>query len=232
MLKVVVHYLVKGKPERYSLILLLSKFLREKYSNLMKIDEELFSTDFMKQMSKIWSKKKDKEITYSSLPVETLSPILYLICRVIKPKVVVETGVKSGFSSAFILKALEDNSYGRLYSIEKRDKIRVTPQEKDIGWAIPNSLRNKWQLIIGSSGDKLQPLLDNLKSIDVFFHDSLHTYENMLFEYHTAWPYIKKDGFLMSDDVNFNDAFTEFVKETHSENLILANRMGVIVKSG
>jgi len=223
---------MKLNSEQDSLISLLSKFLNVKYSYLTKLDEELFRTDFMKQMQKIQSKKKDKDITISSLPVGTLSPILYLICRVIKPKVVVETGVKSGFSSAFILKALEDNSYGRLYSIEKRDKIRVTPQEKDIGWAIPNSLKNNWQLIIGSSGEKLQPLLDNLKSIDVFFHDSLHTYENMLFEFHIAWPYIKKDGFLLSDDINFNDAFTEFVKETHSENLILANRMGVIVKSG
>ena len=237
MLKVVANYLdYKGIPERYFLIFLLSKFLRVKYSYLMKIDEKLFRTDFMKQMRGT----RVPGFRYSALPLNTLSPILYLICRVIKPKVVVETGVGHGVSSAFILKALQDNSDGKLYSIEIHGKTmlkpmvgtkEVTPQEKDIGWVIPNSLRNRWQLIMGSSGEKLQPLLDNLKSIDVFLHDSLHTYENMLFEFHTAWPYIRKGGFLMSDDVGFNDSFTEFAKETNSTKLILANRMGAILKS-
>ena len=32
----------------------------------------------------------------------------------------------------------------------------------------------------------------------------------MLFEYYTSWPFIKKNGFLISDDVSENNAFLDF----------------------
>jgi hypothetical protein len=44
---------------------------------------------------------------------------LYALCRLIRPRIVVETGVAAGVSSAFILKALNDNSYGILHSIDQ-----------------------------------------------------------------------------------------------------------------
>src|SRR6266403_4839363 len=43
---------------------------------------------------------------------------LYVICRALEPEVVIETGVASGLSSAYILKALSDNVRGRLYSVD------------------------------------------------------------------------------------------------------------------
>jgi len=43
---------------------------------------------------------------------------LYVLCRTTKPAVVVETGVASGTSSSYILRALDRNSQGRLYSID------------------------------------------------------------------------------------------------------------------
>jgi predicted O-methyltransferase YrrM len=44
---------------------------------------------------------------------------LYALCRYLRPKVIVETGVGLGTSSLFILQALEDNGEGTLYSIDK-----------------------------------------------------------------------------------------------------------------
>jgi predicted O-methyltransferase YrrM len=44
--------------------------------------------------------------------------LLYAICRILLPRIVVETGVASGFSSASMLQALEDNEVGELYSID------------------------------------------------------------------------------------------------------------------
>ena len=43
-----------------------------------------------------------------------LARCCYLLCRLIEPSVVVETGVAYGVSSAFILKALEANGRGTL----------------------------------------------------------------------------------------------------------------------
>ena len=42
----------------------------------------------------------------------------YVMLRMLKPDIVVETGVFSGVSSSFILKALGDNNTGMLYSVD------------------------------------------------------------------------------------------------------------------
>jgi len=48
----------------------------------------------------------------------SLARLYYLVCRALRPEVVVETGVGYGVSSAFILKALEQNGGGILHSVD------------------------------------------------------------------------------------------------------------------
>jgi len=133
----------------------------------------------------------------------------------LKPKKVVETGVAYGNSSAYILLALQKNEKGTLYSIDSI--FRPWESKEMIGSVIPNNLRENWKLIVGKSKERLKKTLLELEEIDIFFHDSLHTYKNMMFEFETAWPMIKKDGFLISDDVIGNNAFNDFC---NSENII------------
>ena len=57
-----------------------------------------------------------------------------------------------------------------------------------IGDAIPSDLRKQWKLILGSSSQKLIEVLNSLEKIDIFLHDSLHTNENMSYEFETSWP--------------------------------------------
>ncbi|EQD48631.1 hypothetical protein B2A_07910, partial [mine drainage metagenome] len=45
------------------------------------------------------------------------APLLYLLARVARPRIVVETGVSSGYSARFLLEALERNGEGVLHSI-------------------------------------------------------------------------------------------------------------------
>ena len=78
---------------------------------------------------------------------------------------------------------------------------------------MPNELKHRHELIVGKSSEHLQPLLDSLGKIDIFLHDSDHSYENMLWEFRTAWPYVRKDGLLLSDDITSNAAFRDFCKE-------------------
>jgi hypothetical protein len=149
---------------------------------------------------------------------------LYVICRVLKPNVIIETGVASGLSSSHILQALEDNSAGKLYSIDlpnadneallKKVFTRL-PEGKGSGWVIPDWLKGRWELRIGKSSDLLAPLLRELGSINLFLHDSEHSYENMMFEFGAAWPTIAEGGFLLSDDVYIRSsrgAFNAFAK--------------------
>ena len=46
--------------------------------------------------------------------------------------------------------------------------------------------------------------------VDLFVHDSDHSYGHMLWEYSTAWPRLSGGGVLYSDDIEWNSAFRDF----------------------
>jgi len=148
---------------------------------------------------------------------------LYLLVRCATPDVVIETGVASGFSTAFILQALADNHRGNLISIDlpntrpegylNEDHIveRVhVPSADKVGQVIPQHLRSRWRLVIGSSQDHLPSVIAAADRVDFFFHDSSHAYQNMMFEFQTVWPRLSPGGILASDDIAWNSAFADF----------------------
>lgn len=149
--------------------------------------------------------------------------VLYVVIRVLKPSVVVETGVASGISSAFMLRGLEANENGRLYSVDlpnyeeqllAKGMYKVAgsllPEGKEVGWLVPYKLKKKWDLRLGLVEDVLPALLKGLGSIEMFVHDSEHTYENMTFEYNVAWRHLANGGVLLSHDTTMNNAFRDF----------------------
>ena len=159
---------------------------------------------------------------------------LYSLIRELKPTIVVETGVFDGFYTACFLKAICDNYQldnikGRLFSIDlpaygeieystSEHKHRKTlPPNCEPGWVIPEELREWWRLLLGPSQEHLPKLLEDVGEVDVFFHDSLHTYDHMLWEYQTVWPYIRNRGLLLSHDVHWTRAFKHFVKKETRE---------------
>lgn len=133
--------------------------------------------------------------------------LLYALARIIKPRVVLETGVGSGISSAFILKALELNGSGDLFSIDLPDEGGLS------GWAVPDELRKNWHLHIGSSSLLLKPLLEKISPVDIFIHDSDHSHENMRYEFSTVWPFLRSGGLFLAHDVGRNSALFDFCKE-------------------
>lgn len=145
---------------------------------------------------------------------------LYLLCRGTRPQVIVETGTYWGISTSVILRALHENGNGTLYSIDLPNGAYVTdegkahieelPEGTSTGSAIPDYLRDRWHLTIGDSAETLVPLLKRLGKIDLFFHDSKHTYSHMLWEYNTVWNYLRQGGILTSHDIHWNSAFDDF----------------------
>jgi predicted O-methyltransferase YrrM len=165
---------------------------------------------------------------------------LYLICQEYRPEIVVETGVAAGASSAFILASLEKNDSGMLYSVDLPNKRYFNPtsgtihnddlpENAETGFAIPSRLKTRWNLTLGDTRQALSALLKKLGQIDVFFHDSEHTYDAMMFEYETVWPYIRKGGLLISDDATWNEAFADFAKRRNISYEIYQDR-GLIRK--
>jgi hypothetical protein len=68
-----------------------------------------------------------------------------------------------------------------------------------------------WNLVVSDSRIILPLVLDRIGPIDVFIHDSEHSFGQMMFEFSSAWPFIRESGLLVSDDEDYNSAFREFV---------------------
>ena len=140
--------------------------------------------------------------------------LLYLAVRALRPELVVETGTFNGVASAFLLRALKDNGRGLLLSFDVElpvDALGVgIPAGFEAGWLVPEALRGRFELVRGDVRRTLGCRLEPGPPIDLFFHDSLHTARQMLFEYRVAWRRLRPGGVLASDDVFWNPAFWLF----------------------
>jgi hypothetical protein len=135
---------------------------------------------------------------------------LWCLAHHLKPKDVVETGVAHGFTSRFILEALQRSSAGHLSSID------LPPIEREwrtqVGVAVGGRFADRWSYIEGSSRLRLPKLLAHLGQIDLFVHDSLHSERNVRFEMDRAWAVLKPGGALVVDDVDANWGFRSFTQ--------------------
>lgn len=178
-------------------------------------------------MKKVVDREKSKYPTKNHIRMWPV--ILYWICKISKPNIVMETGVNKGYSTALILHALAENRHGILYSIDL-----PPPSFASLGFesgvVVPNELKDRWELLIGKSQEIQPVLLSRVQEIDIFIHDSEHTYENMMFEWSTVWPHITHGGLLISDDVDNNQAFADFCRDVKAE-YIVYGRLGIALKS-
>lgn len=173
--------------------------------------------------------------------------VLYVLVRALKPDVVIETGISSGRSSTAILDALDKNKKGTLYSfdlpklnqtgvigvvsVNENSYRQYIPKEVDEpGWLVPKELQSRWVKTLGDSNVDFPRIAKTLPKIDIFFHDSDHTYATMMNEYKTAWPKIQRGGLLLSDDVPSTEAFSEFSNEHKHSYKHIYNGLGIIVK--
>jgi len=137
-----------------------------------------------------------------------LGRLCYALARATRPSIVVETGVCYGVTSAFLLQALRVNGAGTLHSID------LPPLGSDadrfVGVLIPQSLRAEWKLHRGLSKRLLPSLLPKLEHVDLFVHDSQHTYGNMYRELKTITPYLSSPSVVVADDIEGNSAFHDW----------------------
>ncbi len=145
----------------------------------------------------------------------------YGLSRALKARVSIETGVLHGLSSAFLLQALSDNGAGRLYSIDYPSTFEQGPSNADgftdtlppnlgSGWAVPPALRRHWDLRLGRSADLLPLVLAEVSEVDVFVHDSEHTWETMTLEFSAIWERLRKGGVIIADNIDCNTSFFDF----------------------
>ena len=164
------------------------------------------------------AENKDPGMTIKWSATSELAATTYALIKLLKPDIVVETGVGAGVSSWTILHAMNENRIGRLISIDlPTPNTELLPE---VGYLVPQELRTRWDLRTGPARLLLPQVLNELVEIDIFQHDSRHSYSNQIREYLSAWPFIKSGGVLVSDDVN-NDALYEAAREWSREPTII-----------
>ena len=225
-----------GKPET-----VVKNLTGEPISRFFELRENLESDlNFINELQ-----KRTSTFAHESFRLNLDHYFLYAIVRLMRPELILETGVFDGYYTVLFLKALHDNYKnesidGRLVSIDlpayesiakSTSKMHRThlPEGCGPGWVIPENLRTRWELNLGDSRELLPIIAKQVKNISMFFHDSLHTYSHMTFEYETVWPLLKKGGILMSHDIHWNRAFGNFVQR-HRQKEFVARGFGTVKK--
>ena len=145
--------------------------------------------------------------------------LFYVLLRVLKPEIVIETGVAMGSTSSLHLAAIHANRCGRLISVDLPPETGrggmtydIDPKARAI--LVPEKYKDGWEFITGDATTELP----KLPRCDHFFHDSDHSYAHMVFEY--AWATKAGAKVIVSDDVSQNEAFFRYFTEpmTHMRN--------------
>jgi len=149
---------------------------------------------------------------------------LYALVRLTEPEHIIETGVSSGVSSAHFLLGVRRNRRGTVHSIDlptyqrgpkfsPRDSVVALPPGRSTGWSMPPELKDGWDLRIGASEAILPGLVEELPSVGLFLHDSLHSPSHLRFELLTVRPKLVPGAVVLADNTVWTGAaFPRFAR--------------------
>jgi predicted O-methyltransferase YrrM len=141
-----------------------------------------------------------------------LAHVVWCAIRHTDPQRVLETGVARGVTSVLALGALaqSNDGLGRLWSIDLPPMMAGWHEQSKV--LVDETAWPDWTYLRGSSRRTMASTCASMESIDIFIHDSLHTPQTMKYEFEKAWPFMRAGGLLISDDVEGNSAFVDFVQ--------------------
>lgn len=125
----------------------------------------------------------------------------YAIVRAIEPENVVETGTHLGLGSCVIAAALLRNGHGRLTTIDI---------DADSGYLIVEP----WASVIDKRVGNSVAELAKLRDVDMFLHDSLHTYEYESKELAAVEPNLSANAIVLSDNAHDSAALSHWAERT------------------
>ncbi|MGA3021753.1 MAG: class I SAM-dependent methyltransferase [Thermoplasmata archaeon] len=140
--------------------------------------------------------------------------LLYLVVRASHPRRVVETGVRPGYSTAWILAALDANGEGELTSLGPGPITGRVSGVRDVtvGQFVPPSLRTRWTLALGNSEDRLREILAGSNDVDLFLYDNGPVASRARFELRAAWEVLSPRGILLAHHTEANSAWADFCR--------------------
>lgn len=127
--------------------------------------------------------------------------VLYCLVRAMRPALVLETGTFEGYSTAQLARALQSNGQGHLETVDLA---------AETGQRVPEGLRTFVTFRRNMPSKSMVRILsDRNVRLDLFFHDSLHTYENTLSELISFAPFFKPGCVVICHDakMDFKEGF-------------------------
>lgn len=123
---------------------------------------------------------------------------------------IIETGVAYGWSSLAILNAITLNGNGKLYSVDM--PYPKMGNEPYVGVVIPERLRDKWILLREPDRRGLEKAIDMAGGkVDLCHYDSDKSWWGRHYAFPILWKALIPGGLLISDDIQDNMYFKEFV---------------------
>jgi predicted O-methyltransferase YrrM len=149
--------------------------------------------------------------------------LLYLLVRSQRPRTVIETGVRPGYTTAWILAALEANGEGSLHSLGPGPTAHRIQSVRDVtvGQFVPPGLRSRWTLVLGNTLGNLRELLTAQRPVDLFLYDNGPDADRARFELHSAWTALSSRGILLAHHVDANPAWSDFCRAQGAAEQIL-----------
>lgn len=127
----------------------------------------------------------------------------YALVRILRPTYVVETGTDKGLGTLVLTRAVEANDYGQVVSIDINPKAGAFCRD----W--PD---DRLRLLNGDSVEILRSLKE--PEVDLFVHDSLHTYEYEAAELRAIGMKLSPGAFVLSDNSRDSDALLDWSLES------------------
>ncbi len=138
--------------------------------------------------------------------------LLYDCVKLLKVENVIETGVAYGWSSLAILKALSENGSGKLYSVDMPYPRKNN--EIDVGIVVPQNLKKNWILIRKPDNPGIINALSKVDGgVDLCHYDSDKSWWGRDYAYPILWKSLSSKGLFISDDIQDNLYFSEFVNK-------------------
>jgi Methyltransferase domain len=164
---------------------------------MRELDED---TEFLGQLTRRLSSNPRRRICAKEPHLARRSG-WYALVRAAQPDHVVETGTHLGLGSCVIAAALLKNGHGRLTTID------IDPEAGHL-------ITGVWASVIdhrtGSSVDQLALVRD----VDVFLHDSLHTYDYETRELTAVEPNLQPGAIVLSDNAHDSAALSDWAERT------------------
>ncbi len=130
----------------------------------------------------------------------------YVIARVLRPKVLVETGIDKGMGSVLLCSALLRNKQegfaGRYYGTD------INPAA---GYLLTGPYKEVGEILYG---DSIESLKKFTAAIDLFINDSDHSDDYEYREYRTIEHKLAPGAFILGDNAHVTDKLAVFAGET------------------